>query len=181
MKISLLILILIVFSSCVGQNDSLFFKTCTCNKIDLSKGVLITDSLDHFQVKSPDYSWKPMRYLTSDVNGLTIGDTTAGYMETFHVQEESFSGSWNMDQEQEEVLKHFNVEKFGDILYKGRICRWNLIHYKDTVPEFHSLHLTYLDSINKKLYTISLTAESSPDIEERICRLESLLDQIKIK
>jgi hypothetical protein len=179
--VALLVLILVLVSgSCSLRNDSLFFSNCSCNQMDLRKGLIIADSLNHFQLTVPDSSWKPLHYTTSETNSITVGDTSRGYVETFSVLESSYQGIWDIDKEQEDVLRQFNVILSGDILFKGQECRWNLILYKDTIPETYALFLTYLDTINKLSYTISLTVESSLEYEKRICELESILASFNI-
>lgn len=169
-----------VHSSCTHSENSIIFPNCFCTKIDLSNGVVVTDSLLHYRFIVPDSSWKPMRTLTNLENGLTVGDTTGGVLRLLNVTESSYLGEWDWESEQESVEHDFNVIESGDFQYMDQTCRWNLVKFNDDSLLYYTLHVTVVDSFQQRFYTIALSTNATTDFKQRLCEMESFLEYFKI-
>ncbi len=156
----------------------MFFDNCDCEKLDLSKSVNVTDSLNHFSISVPDSTWKPVRFLSKNENGLTVGDTTKGFLRLINITEQEYNGLWNWDKEQKSVEKTFNVKETGDLNFNGKVCRWNLVSFDNDKVPMYSLYLTVVDSL--KFYTINMSVEKTMDYKTKICELESIIKTLKI-
>ena len=129
----------------------------------------------------PNYSWSISRSLDSLGSGLTIGDTTKGFIRIFNINRTDYNPPWDLNKEQAQVEQDFNVIEKGDIYFKGKKSKWNLVFYDQDLPQTYSLYLTYLDEENKKIFTLDLTTENVGNIKQNLCTLEPLIKTFKIK
>lgn len=155
----------------------MFFENCNCHEVDLSRSIIVTDSLNHFSISIPDSTWKPIRFLFENENGLTVGDTTKGFLRLINITEQKYDGQWDWEEEQKIIENFFNVEETGDLNFNGKACRWNLVSFDNDKLPMYSLYLTMLDSLN--FYTINISIEKTMDYKTRICELESIIKTLK--
>ena len=176
----------ILFSICLfscsnHEKNSNFFENCNDSMLKLENGIEVTDSLNYFSYSIPDSSWHPERFLDEKENGLTVGDTSEGYMKLFNVNQSDYTYDWNWDEEFKNVEKDFNVIEKGEILFQGILRPYHIVLFEEESPEFYSFYLTYLDTIQKRQFTLNITVEGSSDYKARICNMRPILESFKIK
>ena len=93
-----LILLIVIALTTSCKQKSTVFRDCSCDQVDLKNGLTIKDTLGNYQIKYPDESWLPILNLDSNGNGISVGDTSLGYLRMFAVTFSeilliSFSGS----------------------------------------------------------------------------------------
>ena len=150
MKRLTFIYILLLTSFCNSKEQSVFFEDCSCNKVDLTDGFEISDSLNYFSYIIPNDLWSHSRLVNSIGTGLTIGDTTEGYIRLFNINRVDYDPPWNEEKEQAQVEADFNIIETGNIQFMGKESRWNLVYYEHDIPQTYSLYLTYVDEENEK-------------------------------
>lgn len=179
MKITLKVLsVAFVLSSCGVKEPSVFFENCSCNKLEFSDGVSITDSLNHYSVKYPSFLWQPVKNLDEFHNGITGVNTTNDKLEALAITETVKGDSYVSPEEEIKEYPFNQVVKKGKIQFLGEQRDWLLIKHDDEPEPYYSLYLT-IDK-EKVVYTINFTVAQEDDYENKICRLEKYLDQIEI-
>jgi hypothetical protein len=98
-----------------------------------------------------------------------------------NISRTDYDPPWNLIKEQEQVEEEFNIIESGDIQFKGKESRWNLVFYDQDIIQTYSLYLTYVHEESEKIYTLDLTTENIGNIKENICTLEPLIKTFKIK
>jgi len=173
---------LMVLSAC-GQADksNKLFENCFNTKIDLEKSIVVSDSLGFFSFQVPDSTWKPIRLLDNHDNGLTVGDTSKGYIRLFNVNQSEYSSSWNWAEEQKNVEIDYNVIETGEILFHDQKCRYNIVLFEKEEPQMITFYFTILDTINERQYTLNLTTENHPEFKDRFCEMRSIVESFRIK
>ena len=176
-RILLITFVLILSTSC--RQESKVFNDCKCDQLDLRNGMTIKDSLNHYQITYPDSSWMPILNLDTDGNGITVGDTSLGYLRMFAVTElERDFDFADWDEQQEDIESEFNVKEKGTIDYKKQKVHWNLVKFE--VDNTWTLYLTVNHPTDKRFYTLNLTVEDGENFKKRLCTLESFLDKFEI-
>jgi hypothetical protein len=158
-----------------------FYNGCNTSDLNLNNGIEVTDSLEYFSYLIPDSTWMPVRSFGYNENGLTVGDTSQGYMRFFNVNQSDYSYDWNWADEQKSIEMEFNVKETGEILLDGQERRYNIVLFENNNPQMISFFVTILDTVKKKHYTLSLTTEYVDDYKSRICNMKPLLESFKIK
>jgi hypothetical protein len=182
-KISAFVILpILVLNSCLNNKNTKFlFENCNVSDITLNKSILVTDSLGLFSFQVPDSSWKPERFLDDENNGLTVGDTSLGFLRLLNVNQSDYEGHWNWDEEQINVEQDFNVIETGDFLFNEQTCRYNIVLFEIDRPQMVSFYLTILDTTYRRQYTVSLSTENHPDYKKRICTMKPIIETLKIK
>lgn len=180
MKKIFFILLSLYLASCSNQEGKVFFEKCDNSVLNLTKGIEITDSLNYFIYNIPDSSWHPERFLNQKENGLTVGDTSEGYMRLFNVNQSDYTYDWNWEEEFKNVEKDFNVIEKGEVIFQGEIRPYHIILFDEDSPEFYSFYLTYLDTIKKRQYTLNIAVEGSSDFKARICNMKPILESFRL-
>lgn len=166
--------------SCTKEESSLFFKDCKCNKIDFSNGIFFSDTLGHYSIKYPNEKWLPIRNLDNNGNGVTGVDTLNGYYKIAAITEIEKGKNWPSQEENlEEIERMFNVIEKGHINYNGQKCYWHLVKFDKGVLPIYTLYLGV--NKNNRFYTVNLSVEQGENYKEKLCRLESFIDQFEIK
>ena len=182
MKRILLILSLLILFSCGQKKGSTnFYENCDESPLNLKNGIEVSDSLDYFSYKIPDSTWKPLRFLDDNENGLTVGDTSQGYMRFFNVNQSEYTYEWNWEEEQMKIEADFNVIETGEVNLNGQERPYNLVLFDEDTPQMISFYVIILDTIKKRQYTLNLATEYNEDYITRICRMKPLLESFKIK
>jgi hypothetical protein len=178
--LSMIVLMVHASSGQVEKSNS-FFDNCFHSKLNLNNSVIVSDSLEYFSFQVPDSSWKAMRFLDSAGNGVTVGDTSKGYIRLFNVYQSEYTNPWNWEEEQKAVEMDFNVIETGDIYFHNQKGRYNIVLFENDEPQMISLYLTILDTINKRLYTLNLITENHPEFKDRFCEMKPIVESFKIK
>lgn len=173
MKQTFFIIIVILLSTSCKQQSNLF-SDCSYEQAELQNWLTVKDTLGNYHIKYPDPSWMPMSNFDSNGNGITVGDTSLGYLRIFSVTElEKKINFLDWDKQQKDIESEFNVIEKGTIFYKNQDVHWNLIKFD--IDNMWSLYLTVDHPIEERFYTLNLTVEDGEDIKSRICTLESFL------
>jgi hypothetical protein len=149
--------------------------------MNLKNGIEFTDTLGYFSYRVPDSSWKPLRFLDDNENGLTVGDTSLGYIRLFNVNQSHYTYAWNWEEEQKNVEKEFNVIEKGEINLNGKGSHYNLVLFDEDTPQMISFYVTVLDTIKKRQYTLNLKTEYTEDYKTRFCKMKPMIESFKIK
>ena len=160
------------------QQESRIFRNCNCKKVNLNNGMIIKDSLNHYQITYPDSTWLTIRNSENE-SAIIVGDTSIGYLRVFSVTEQEREFDFeNWNKEQKEIESQFNVIEKGEIDYKNQNVHWNLVKFDE--DNTWSLFLTVNHPTEKRFYTLSITVEDGENFKNRICTLESFLDNFEI-
>ncbi len=155
------------------------FENCKCEQVDLQNGMEIRDKLDHYQITYPDSTWLPILNLDTNGNGITVGDTSLGYIRVFAVTELERNFEFtDWDEQQKDIESKFDVIDKGTINYQNQEVHWNLVKFE--VDKMMTLYFTVNHPTDKRFYTLNLTVEDGESFKERLCTLESFLDKFGI-
>ena len=158
-----------------------FFDNCDNSTLELKYGIEVRDSLGYFSFQIPDSTWKPLRFLSEKENGLTVGDTSEGYMRFFNVNQSNYTEYWDWEEEQKNVELNFYVVESGEISLNGQKRKYNLVLHEEDSPQMISFYVTVLDTIRKRMYTLNLVTEYSEQYQTRICKMKPLMESFKIE
>ncbi|SHF03988.1 hypothetical protein SAMN05444278_1263 [Psychroflexus salarius] len=173
-----LIFLLIIFSSC--KEKSKFFD-CECEKINLSKSLTITDSLNHYRINYPNENWLPLINLDSIGSGIVVADKSLGYLRSFGVIEKEKEFDFNnWEVQQKSIEKEFNIIEKGEVDFFNQQAKWNLVKIDKNKPIIWTLYLTFRHPKDDKFYTLNLTVEDQKNVRNKICNIESLIYGFKI-
>lgn len=157
-----------------------FYEQYNDSLINLDGGIVVTDSLGYFSFQIPDSTWAPVRFLNDIDNGLTVGDTSLGYLRIFNVNQSNYTYDWNWEEEQKNVKQDFNVIETGEIYVNGQESKYNLVLFENDNPQMISFYVTVLDTIRRRQYILTLTTEYAKDFKSRISNMNPLIDSFKI-
>lgn len=181
MKLFLPILTVILIANCASRkNESNILSRCETTKTDYNEWILISDSLNYFSYYIPDSSWHPDRFFNENENGLTVGDTTGGYLKFFNVNQTNYTYAWNWQEELINVENDFNVIEKGFIPYKGQNRPFHIVKFDENKPELVTLYVTVLDTTKQRNYTVALSTEMAENYQNRICELKPVMDSFQI-
>jgi len=182
MRLTLFFISLAAFVSCSRINTpSVFYDDCSRSTLNLSEGIVVSDTLGYFSYKMPDSSWLPQRYLGENTTGLTIGDISSqGHWFFFNASHSFYTGEWNWEVEQKNVENDFNVIETGNISLLGQERPYNIVHFELDSPQTISFYVTVLDTVKKSNYTLNLTTDYDEDYKSRICEMKPLLESFRI-
>ena len=159
----------------------MFLDKCNETELELINGIEVTDSLGHFSFRVPDITWQPMKFLNDKENGLVVSDTSEGYIRVFSVNQSNYTYDWNWEEEQKNVEKYFTVLESGELNLNGRKYKYNIVLDEDSSPKLASLFVTFLDTVEKRNYTLELMTENAKDYKSRFCTMKPILESFKIK
>ncbi|MDB2435691.1 hypothetical protein N9W65_01795 [Schleiferiaceae bacterium] len=182
MRSTLFLISLATFILCTRVNSpSVFYDDCSESTLNLSEGIVVSDTLGYFSYKLPDSSWLPQRYLGENTTGLTIGDISSeGHWFVFNASHSFYTGEWNWEVEQKNVESDFNVIETGNISLLGQERPYNIVHFHVDSPQTISFYVTVLDTVKKSNYTLNLTTDYDEDYKSRICEMKPLLESFRI-
>ena len=182
MRLTLFLISLATFISCSRINTpSVFYDDCSRSTLNLSEGIVVSDTLGYFSYKMPDSSWLPQRYLGENTTGLTIGFVSSqGHWFLFNASHSFYTGEWNWEVEQKIVENDFNVIETGNISLLGQERPYNIVHFELDSPQTISFYVTVLDTVKKSNYTLNLTTDYDEDYKSRICEMKPLLESFRI-
>jgi len=182
MRSTLFLISLATFISCSRINTpAVFYDDCSRSTLNLSEGIVVSDTLGYFSYKMPDSSWLPQRYLGENTTGLTIGDISSqGHWFFFNASHSFYTGEWNWEVEQKIVENDFNVIETGNISLLGQERPYNIVHFELDSPQTISFYVTVLDTVKKSNYTLNLTTDYDEDYKSRICEMKPLLESFRI-
>lgn len=178
MKSTFVCVTLILFSACAEKQNSIFFESCSCEKIDFSKGKTYSDTLDHYSAKFLESDWEVVRNLDEYHNGLTWYNSNSEKLEAIAITEtkkgESFVSA-------EKEMKQY---PFNQILDSGEVSlfdaqhSWRLFEHDDQRIPYYSIYVTIdKEEVN---YTINFTVEREGNYQVKFCRLENFLEHFKL-
>jgi len=180
MKIRILILLTLVTSLYSCQEKSDFLSDCECVKIDLEKGIEVTDNLDRFQVTFPNENWKPNLH-TDELGNEIVGALLDGEsFKSFGVTELTKAENWMSKKEmQADIESKYNVIESGSTKINGIESLWNLVDFKnDSIPSL-TLYITTEHPTENLFYTLNLSVSKDKYGKKELCELESLMRTFK--
>jgi len=182
MRSTLFLIFLATFISCSRINTpAVFYDDCSRSTLNLSEGIVVSDTLGFFSYKMPDSSWLPQRYLGENTTGLTIGDISSqGHWFFFNASHSFYTGEWDWEEEQKNVENDFNVIETGKISLLGQERPYNIVHFHVDSPQTISFYVTVLDTVKKSNYTLNLMTDYDKDYRSRICEMKPLLESFRI-
>jgi hypothetical protein len=182
MRLILFLISLATFISCSRINTpAVFYDDCSRSTLNLSEGIVVSDTLGYFSYKMPDSSWLPQRYLGENTTGLTIGDISSeGHWFFFNASHSFYTGEWNWEVEQKNVKNDFNVIETGNISLLGQERPYNIVHFHVDSPQTISFYVTVLDTVKKSNYTFNPMTDYDEDYKSRICEMKPLLESFRI-
>ena len=182
MRSTLFLISLATFISCSRINTpAVFYDDCSRSTLNLSEGIVVSDTLGYFSYKMPDSSWLPQRYLGENTTGLTIGDISSqGHWFFFNASHSFYTGEWNWEVEQKIVENDFNVIETGNISLLGQERPYNIVHFHVDSPQTISFYVTVLDTVKKSNYTLNLMTDYDEDYQSSICEMKPLLESFRI-
>lgn len=179
--IILIFLALLSLGSCTENKESIFFKNCSCKKINFASGNTFSDSLGHYSVKYPSNKWHPIRNLDENGNGITGVDTLNSYYQIASITEIEKSKDWpSIEENLKDIEVEFNVLEKGLIYFKKQKCYWHLVKFDDDegVIPVYTLYLGI--DMGKRFYIINISVEQGKNYKKKLCKLESFIDQFLI-
>ena len=182
MRSTLFLISLATFISCSRINTpAVFYDDCSRSTLNLSEGIVVSDTLGYFSYKMPDSSWLPQRSLGKNTTGLTIGDISSqGHWFFFNANHSFYTGEWNWEVEQKNVENDFNVIETGNISLLGQERPYNIVHFELDSSQAISFYVTVLDTVKKSNYTLNLMTDYDEDYKSRICEMKPLLESFRI-
>ena len=182
MRLTLFLISLATFISCSRINTpAVSYDDSSRSTLNLSAGIVVSDTLGYFSYKMPDSSWLPQRYLGENTTGLTIGDISSqGHWFFFNASHSFYTGEWNWEIEQKNVESDFNVIETGNISLLGQERPYNVVHFHVDSPQTISFYVTVLDTVKKSNYTLNLMTDYDEDYKSRICEMKPLLESFRI-
>jgi hypothetical protein len=158
-----------------------YFEDCTVAPIDLTNGLLVSDSLDLFSIVIPNGKWNPARYLDQSVNSLIVGDSSRGYLSAINISQFIYDGKWDWEEEQKIFERENRVLQSGLYNLAELEGRYFMVPDEMCLPPLITFSAWSLDPINNRYYLINLTVEYDTDYKDHFCELKSILESFSIK
>jgi len=176
MKIRILILLTLVTSIYSCQEKSDFLSDCKCVKIDLKKGIEVTDNLDRFRVTFPNENWEPNLHTDELGNGIVGAVLDGGSFKSFGVTELTKAENWmNQKEQQADIESKYNVIETGLTKINGIESLWNLVDIKnDSIPSL-TLYITTEHPTENLFYTLNLSVSKGKYGKKELCELENIM------
>lgn len=180
MKIRILILLILVTSIYSCQEKSDFLSDCECVKIDLKKGIEVTDNLDRFRVTFPNENWETYLHTDELGNGIVGAVLDGDSFKSFGVTELTKAKNWMTKKEQQaDIESKYNVVESGLIKINGIESLWNLVDFKnDSIPSL-TLYITTEHPTENLFYTLNLSVSKGEYGKKELCELENLMRTFK--
>ncbi|MBC3760020.1 hypothetical protein H7U19_16530 [Hyunsoonleella sp. SJ7] len=180
MKIRILILLTLVTSIYSCQEKSDFLSDCECVKIDLEKGIEVTDNLDRFRVTFPNENWEPNLHTDELGNGIVGALLDGDSFKSFGVTELTKAENWMSKKEmQADIESKYNVIESGSTKINGIESLWNLVDFKnDSIPSL-TLYITTEHPTENLFYTLNLSVSKDKYGKKELCELENLMRTFK--
>lgn len=175
-------MLILVYSVSSCQEKSDFISDCECLKIDIKKGIKVTDNLDRFHVTFPNENWEPNFHNDELGNGIVGAVLEGNSFKSFSVSELSKAENWMSKKEQQaDIESKYNVIESGLTKINGIESLWNLVDFKnDSIPSF-TLYIMTEHPTENLFYTLNLSVSKDKYGKKELCELENLLKTFRTK
>ena len=177
-RILFLLFLLALVYSCQEKSD--YISDCECAKIDLKKGIEVTDNLDRFRVTFPNENWEPDIHTDELGNGIVGAVLDGNSFKSFGVTELTKAENWmNKKEQQTDIESKYNVVESGLAKINGKESLWNLVDFKnDSIPSL-TLYITTEHPTENLFYILNLSVSKDKYGKKELCELENIMQTFR--